>query len=211
MAFKITLAARFCNFCNLHSSLLRQLPVIRQDWPGISTFGQRSQDTRLRDVVDIKVSPVGGQKVIQIEAYVSEISTIQNGHVELAKGEYPHPKDLWFSDVSKGSDELVIDVVVGAGYLWNFQKECTIRRKPDESVAVETELEWVLSRSMKGQVSGDIQLTQVNVITSVRDERFQGEVHKLWDLKTLGISPLKDEILKNSGKAFPLTGVARSE
>ena len=45
-----------------------QLPVIRQDWLGISTFGQRSQDTCLRDVVDIKVSPVGGKKVIQIVA-----------------------------------------------------------------------------------------------------------------------------------------------
>ena len=75
-----------------------RLPVIRQDWLGISTFGQRSQDTRLKDVVDIKVSPVGGQRVIQIEAYVvPEISTIQNGHVELVKGEYPHLKDLWFS------------------------------------------------------------------------------------------------------------------
>ena len=36
-----------------------QLPVIRQDWLRISTFGQRAQDTCLRDVVDIKVSPVG--------------------------------------------------------------------------------------------------------------------------------------------------------
>ena len=62
-----------------------------------------AQDTCLRDVVDIKVSPVEGQKVIQIQAYVvPEISTIQKGHVELAKGEYPHLKDLWFSDVCKG-------------------------------------------------------------------------------------------------------------
>lgn len=76
-----------------------QLPVIRQDWLGISTFGERSQDTRLRDVVHIKVSPVGGQ----VEAYVvPEISTIQNGHVELAKDEYPHLSDLSFSDVCKG-------------------------------------------------------------------------------------------------------------
>ena len=90
-----------------------QLPVIRQEWLGISTLGQRSQDTRLRDVVHIKVSPVGGQKVIQVEAYVvPEISTIQNGHVELTKGEYPHLSDLSFSDVCKGSDELEIDVLV---------------------------------------------------------------------------------------------------
>ena len=78
--------------------------------------------------MDIKVSPVEGQKVIQIQAYVvPEISTIQKGHVELAKGEYPHLKDLWFSDVCKGLDELEMDVLVGTDYLWNFQKERTIR------------------------------------------------------------------------------------
>ena len=85
-----------------------QLPVIRQEWLGISTFGQRSEDRRLRDVVNIKVSPV---------YVVPEISSIQNGHIELVKGEYPHLKGLWFSDVCKGSDELEIDVLVGADYL----------------------------------------------------------------------------------------------
>ena len=101
---------------------------------GISTFGQLSQDTRLRDVVEIKVSLEGGQKVIQIEAYVlPEISTIQNEHVEFAKGEYPHLKDLWFSDVCKGLDELETDVLVGADYLWNFQKERMIRGGPDQA------------------------------------------------------------------------------
>ena len=95
-----------------------QLPVIRRDWLGISTFGQRSKDTCLRDVVDIKVSPIGGKKVIQMEAYVvPEISSIQNGHLELVKGEYPDLKGLWFSDVCKGLDELEIDVLVGADYL----------------------------------------------------------------------------------------------
>ena len=85
-------------------------------------------DTRLRDVVEIKVSPIESQKVIPIEAYVvPEISSIQNGHVELVKGEYPHRKDLWFSDVCVGLEELEIDILVGADYLWNFQKDCTIR------------------------------------------------------------------------------------
>ena len=56
-----------------------QLRVLRQDWLGISTFGQTSRDMQLRDVVHMKVSALGGQKVIEIEAYVvPEISTIQN-------------------------------------------------------------------------------------------------------------------------------------
>ena len=66
------------------------------------------------DVVDIKVSPIGGQKVIQMEVY--EISSIQNGHLELVKDEYAQLKGLWFSDVCKG-----LDVLMGTDYLWNFQ------------------------------------------------------------------------------------------
>ena len=157
--------------------------------------------------MDIKVSSVGGQKVIQIEAYVlPEISTIQNGHVELAKGEYPHLKDLWFSDVCKGSDELEIDVLVGADYLWNFQKEGTIRGNPDEPVAVETELGWVLLGPMKCKSNDDVVSTQVNLITSVRDQTFESEVHKLWDLETLGINPLKDEVHEEFRESISFDG-----
>ena len=105
-----------------------ELRVIRQDWLGISTFGQTSRDMQLRDVVHMKVSALGGQKVIEIKTYVvPEISTIQNSHVEIAKYEYPHLKGLWFSEVSNGREEMFIDVLIGADYLWSFQKWCTIR------------------------------------------------------------------------------------
>ena len=39
---------------------LARLPVTRQDWLAISTFGQRSRNTKLRDVVQVRVSPIGG-------------------------------------------------------------------------------------------------------------------------------------------------------
>lgn len=83
-----------------------------------------------------------------------EISSIQNGHVQLAGNEYPHLKDLWFSDVFKAQEELEIDILVGTDYLWDFQRECTtIREKPDEPVALHTEPGWVLSGPMKGESS----------------------------------------------------------
>jgi len=79
---------------NFKAAQRTQLARIRQEWLGISTFGQRSKDMRLRDVVEAKVSPIGGQKVIPIEAYVlPEISSIQNSHVEFVKGQYPHLKE----------------------------------------------------------------------------------------------------------------------
>ena len=146
----------------------------------------------MRDVVDIKVSPIGGQKVIEMEVYVvPEIFNIQNGHLELVKGEYPHLKGLWFSDVCKGLDELEIDVLMGADYLWNFQKDCTIRGKRDEPAEVETELAWVLSGPIGHQRSNDVTPTQVNLVTSMCDEKIESEVQKLLDLEMLGIQLLK--------------------
>ena len=88
---------------------------------------------------------------------------------------------------------MEIVVLVGVDYLWSFQKECTIRGNPDEPVAVETELGWVLSGPMKCKSNDDVVSTQVNLIASVRDQTFESEVHKLWDLEMLGINPLKDE------------------
>ena len=146
--------------------LARLPPVTRQDWLAISTFGQRSRDMKLRDVIQVKVSPIGGESIINIEAYVvPEISSIPNTHVELVKSDYPHLKGLWFFDVSMGRDEMVIDVLVRADYLWHFQKGCTIRGNFDEPVAVETELRWVLSGPMKGQdTCSGAHFTQVNFI-----------------------------------------------
>lgn len=64
--------------------------------------------------MDVKVSPIGGQKIIQIEAHIVPWNVhIQNGHVEQAKGKYPYLKGLWFSHVCKGLDKLEIDVSRG--------------------------------------------------------------------------------------------------
>lgn len=69
----------------------------------------------------MKASPIGGHKVIQIEAYVvPKISTTHNKHVELAKGKYPYLKGLWFSNVCKEMEEFEIDGLVSVNYLWNF-------------------------------------------------------------------------------------------
>ena len=103
-------AGSYRSFITSKAAQRAQLARIRQEWLGISTFGQRPKDMRLRDVVEVKISPIGGDKVIPIEAYVvPEISSIQNSHVEFVKGEYPHLKDLWFSDACVGTEELEID------------------------------------------------------------------------------------------------------
>ena len=92
---------------------------------------------------------------------------------------------------------MFIDVLTGADYLWSFQKGCTIRGNPDEPVAVETELGWVLSGPMKSSGNeSEACSVQVNLIGSARKERLnlESDVHKLWDMETLGIIESEDEV-----------------
>jgi len=95
-----------------------------------------------------------------------------------------------------GRDEMVIDVFVGADYLWHLQKGCTIRGNFDEPVAVETELGWVLSGPMKGQdTCSGVHFNQVNfVASSVKEQESLEDVRRLWNLETLGIREISDQV-----------------
>ena len=181
-----------------------KLPVVRQDWLSIHTFGQRAKERELRDVVEVTIIPVKGEKEIKLEAYVvPEISKIPNAHVEIARDNYPHLKGLWFSDVNTRQEELEIDVLVGADYLWDFQSNRAIRGKCNEPVAVETELGWVLSGPLQvltgEKQQSQVETVQVNLIGSTRDTQvtLDQEVSKLWDLEGLGIRDSQDEVYEN--------------
>ena len=89
-----------------------ELQIVRKEWLSISTFGM---DSGLREVARFDVMPLHGDKEQPIEAYVvPDISHISNEHVEVVKNDFPHLRDLWFSDVCQSKDELEIDVLIGA-------------------------------------------------------------------------------------------------
>jgi len=72
--------------------------------------------------------PLKSDQVLRLEAYVvPEIPNISNKRIEVAKNDFPHLRDLWFSDVCQTKEELVIDLMLGLDYLWEFQKGRTIR------------------------------------------------------------------------------------
>ena len=78
-----------------------------------------------------------------LEAYVApEISRISNEHVDVVKNDFPHLRDLSFSDVCQSKEELEVNLLIGAEYLrggWGSE----------EPVAIETEVGWVLSGLLK--------------------------------------------------------------
>ncbi|CAB4030305.1 E3 ubiquitin- ligase DZIP3 [Paramuricea clavata] len=170
--------------------VLRGERGLRRELLGINTFGQKCTNAEHREVVELKLEPVNGNKVISLEAFVvPEICRIQNSHVELARREYPHLKGIRFSDVSKCQGELQIDVLIGADYLWNFQTGVTKRGKSGEPVAIETELGWVLSGPLRVQDIEGAELAQVNFVaqTMNNEDSLESNVQKLWSFEGLGI------------------------
>ena len=174
------------------------LEIVRNEWVTINTFGQNAKQSGLREVVRFDVMPLKSDRALRLEAYVvPEISNISNEHVEVVKNDFPHLRDLWFSDVCQTKEELVIDLLIGSDYLWEFQKGRTIRGEPEEPVAVETELGWVLSGPLKRKASDSKQEVSVNFVSqnSVAIDRanLESAVSKLWDLESLGIKA-SDEV-----------------
>ena len=106
---------------------------------------------------------------------------------------------------------MVFDVLIGADYLWNFQKGCTIRGECDEPVAVETELGWVLSGPMKGRgTCNDSHFAQVNFISSSLEKQESLKDQRLWDLETLGIRDTEDEVHETFKNSISFNGIRYS-
>ena len=88
--------------------------------------------------------------------------------LRLSKNDFPHLRDLWFSDVCQTKEGLEIDLLIGADYLWEFQRGRTVRGKSKEPVAIETELGCVLSGPLKRRYEFSetgVQELSVNIIS----------------------------------------------
>ena len=93
--------------------------------------------------------------------------------------------------------------------MWSFQKGCTIRSRPDEPVAIETELEWVLSDTMKNSSGlGEVQSAQVNYVGSSCERRanLESDIHKLLNIETLGITATENEVHEAFERSISFTG-----
>ena len=186
------------------------LPVKRKEWLEISTFVKAINNYKLRDVFDVEIAPCKGEEAVTIEAYcVETIAQVRNEHIELRKGEYPHLRGLWFSDMCKSSEVFNIDILVGSDFLWCFQSGTIVRGRAHEPVAVETTLGWVLSGQVKGK-GDDGAKAQVSCVNIIKEEHVSSpymsdNVHRLWDLDTLGIRE-EDEVHKALKEAISFNG-----
>ena len=120
------------------------LQPLRKEWVALNTFGRKAVGSNLSEVMHVDLAPMGGGKISSLEAIVvPEISQVQNEHLEIARNDYPHLANIWFSDVCQKDEKLEIDILIGTDYLWRFQTGQIVRGRIDEPVALETTLGWV--------------------------------------------------------------------
>eukprot|EP00794_Sanderia_malayensis_P017243 gene17243-biopygen14837 len=191
------------------------LEPVRSERLGIKAFGSKEPDVACRDVVNLSLGGVRGKKNVSIEAYVvDDISSIQNIHVEHVKKNYEYLSHVYFSDVCRDKETLLIDCLVGSDFFWAFQEDHSIRGGPNEPVAVKTTLGWVLSGPLKGKNSVssfdnnvDLIINAMRVSSEVKPD-VDFNVHKLWDLDSIGIrerDPVHELTLDNisfTGKRY---------
>ena len=171
------------------------LKPLREESLGIKTFGQSEPEIKKRAVYELSLEPLSDSgKSVRVEAFlVDDICTISNIHVEQVKRNYKHLRSIYFSDVSRSEDLLEIDILVGSNYLWCFQEGDVIRGGQHEPVEIKTVLGWVLSGPVRGKNfdyhSDSCVALAVEPTPLSRDEMLDlnKQVHKLWDLETIGI------------------------
>ena len=157
---------------------------IRTEWLDSSAFGNIGKSA-LCHVFEANVTPVNGGEIAKMEVYeVPKIARFPN----VQKMEYVHLKNLGFCDVTD-RDDLETDMLVGAGNLWQIQKDGKIRGEPGEPIAIETTLGWTIS----GPISGPSdQRASVSLVIKNGDTQEHQDLKQLWDLEMLRIKESDD-------------------
>ena len=96
----------------------------------------------------------------------------------------------------KHSEELDINLLIGADLLWQFRAGRIVRGRLCEPATVQIRLGLVLSGAMKCRYESQNRegVAQVKFITqnSATSERLENRSWTLWDLETLGIREVDD-------------------
>ena len=178
-------------FVTIRAAKCLGLEPVRREEMKIKAFGMKEAETKEREIYRLSLSPVFKSSVqVVIEAVgVEDISSIPSQRVESIKKSYAHLKHVYFSDFSRTEESLEIDILIGSDFLWEFHEGEIIRGGLNEPVAVKTSLGWTLSGPLKGkklelEVCSDV---IVNLLSEPRKQEIDTEIHRLWDLDSIGI------------------------
>ena len=120
------------------------------------------------------------------------------------------------ADSTQGTDELSIDLLIGADFYWQSVTKITVRGQEPGPVALPTRLGYVLSApvgiSPSSPENSMVNFTETRVVeicTSVYDEKtaLDQQVRRFWDLETKGSSKKNKLSMRSSSQILSTMGM----
>ena len=164
----------------------------------VKTFGNESPKLMSCDLVQVSITATDG-----LELYVNAFSVpvicspISNQAVELAVKQYPHLSGSNLADNSSPSNDVNIDILIGADFYWNFVSNESRRGEQPGPVALLTRLGWVLSgpidnyceeiRSTTNFAATHVLRVDATTVQDVQNTNMTEQLKKFWDLESIGI------------------------
>ena len=164
----------------------------------VKTFGNEYPKLMSCDLVQVSITATDG-----LELYVNAFSVpvicspISNQAVELAMKQYPHLRGLNLADNSSPSNDVDIDILIGADFYWNFVSNESRRGEQPGPVALLTRLGWVLSgpidnyceevRSTTNFAATHVLWVDATTVQDVQNTNMTEQLKKCWDLEPIGI------------------------
>ena len=101
----------------------------------IKTFGNdvTSQPTE-REKVKVSVGNINklSSREIKVLVVPTICSPIRSQEINTAKNQFAHLQDIELADSNHGNEELQIDLLIGADFMWSFFTSMTKRAENDE-------------------------------------------------------------------------------
>ena len=166
-------------------------PVAGQDTLLIKTFGEVSAKLQRCDIGQVAVETIDGMDVYVSTYVVPTIcAPISHQIIQFTQKNYPYLHGLQLADNSHSSEELSVDLLIGADFYWHFVTGDTVRDITPGPVAISTKLGYVLPEtvnvSMCNQQESTINLIETHVLkissTAVEDRSLSSEIKQFWDL-----------------------------
>eukprot|EP00794_Sanderia_malayensis_P015493 gene15493-17071_t len=189
-----------------------KLPTISSHEILIKEFGNETGTLNKCDLVNLALKSKDGGS-ITISAFVVKTicSPVSSQAIDVAKNMYSHLKGLILADSGSGAEDVEIDVLIGADYVYTVMLDKVVRGEHSNSpVATATRFGYVLNGPV--QLPGNT-IVSSNIISShvlkssvviYNDEVLSNQVKQFWNIESVGIKTkaeipesYDDDILKD--------------
>eukprot|EP00794_Sanderia_malayensis_P017865 gene17865-19646_t len=189
-----------------------KLPTISSHEILIKEFGNETGTLNKCDLVNLALKSKDWGS-ITISAFVVKTicSPVSSQAIDVAKNMYSHLKGLIVADSGSGAEDVEIDVLIGADYVYTVMLDKVVQGEHSNSpVATATRFGYVLNGPV--QLPGNT-IVSFNIISShvlkssvviYNDEVLSNQVKQFWDIESVGIKTkaeipesYDDDILKD--------------